>query len=81
MVGFQDLPKSLAEYEAHLAGLRLAKEIQVKRLHTSCDSQLVVSQVNGSFAAKDKGHGYISEVGHGGCPNFRKVQTGTDPTL
>ncbi|XP_022843269.1 uncharacterized protein LOC111366805 [Olea europaea var. sylvestris] len=33
--------------------LRLAKEIQVKRLLTSSDSQLVVSQVNGNFTAKD----------------------------
>ncbi|XP_022856324.1 uncharacterized protein LOC111377456 [Olea europaea var. sylvestris] len=28
--------------------------MQVKRLHTSCDSQLVASQVNVNFAAKDK---------------------------
>ncbi|XP_022875567.1 uncharacterized protein LOC111394008 [Olea europaea var. sylvestris] len=43
-----------AEYKALLAGLRLAKEMQVRRLHINSDSQLVVSQVNGSFSAKDK---------------------------
>lgn len=43
----------MAKYKALLAGLRLARKMQVKRLHTNCDSQLVVSQVNGSFAAKD----------------------------
>ncbi|XP_022847591.1 uncharacterized protein LOC111370119 [Olea europaea var. sylvestris] len=42
-----------AEYEALLVGLRLAKEMQVRRLLASSDSQLVVSQVNGNFAAKD----------------------------
>ncbi|XP_022857284.1 uncharacterized protein LOC111378334 [Olea europaea var. sylvestris] len=41
------------EYEALLAGLRLAKEMQVRKLLASSDSQLVVNQVNGDFAAKD----------------------------
>ncbi|XP_022854960.1 uncharacterized protein LOC111376241 [Olea europaea var. sylvestris] len=41
------------EYEALIAGLRLAKEMQVKRLLANRDSQLVVSQVNRNFAAKD----------------------------
>ncbi|XP_022858151.1 uncharacterized protein LOC111379057 [Olea europaea var. sylvestris] len=36
---------NVAEYEALLAGLRLAKEMQVKRLLISSDSQLVVSQI------------------------------------
>ncbi|XP_022874004.1 uncharacterized protein LOC111392843 [Olea europaea var. sylvestris] len=42
-----------AEYEANLAGLRLAKEMRVKKLLASSDSQLIVNQVNGNFAAKD----------------------------
>ncbi|XP_022895251.1 uncharacterized protein LOC111409432 [Olea europaea var. sylvestris] len=41
------------EYEALLAGLKLAKEMQVRKLLASSDSQLVVNQVNGDFAAKD----------------------------
>ncbi|XP_022856263.1 uncharacterized protein LOC111377401 [Olea europaea var. sylvestris] len=45
---------NVAEYEALLAGLRLAREMQVKRLLISSDSQLVVSQVNSNFLAKDK---------------------------
>ncbi|XP_022843135.1 uncharacterized protein LOC111366655 [Olea europaea var. sylvestris] len=44
---------NVAEYEALLAGLRLTKEMQVKRLLANNNSQLVVSQVNGNFAAKD----------------------------
>lgn len=43
------------EYEALLTGLRLAKEIQFKTLLASSNSQLIVSQVNGRFAAKDSG--------------------------
>ncbi|XP_022877018.1 uncharacterized protein LOC111395264 [Olea europaea var. sylvestris] len=42
------------EYEALIAGPRLAKEMQVKRLRINSDSQLVVCQVNGSFSARDK---------------------------
>ncbi|XP_022866582.1 uncharacterized protein LOC111386359 [Olea europaea var. sylvestris] len=42
-----------AEYEALLVGLRLVKEMQVRRLLASSDSQLVVSQVNGNFTTKD----------------------------
>ncbi|XP_022889049.1 uncharacterized protein LOC111404482 [Olea europaea var. sylvestris] len=45
---------NVAEYEALLAGLRLTKEMQVKRLLISSNSQLVVSQVNDNFSTKDK---------------------------
>ncbi|GJZ10268.1 reverse transcriptase domain-containing protein [Tanacetum coccineum] len=41
-----------AEYEALLAGLRIAKEMQVKDIHTFVDSKLVASQVEGSYEAK-----------------------------
>lgn len=51
---------NMVKYETLLAGLQLAREMQVKRLHTSCDFQLVVSQVKSSFSAKDKSHGVIS---------------------
>lgn len=37
--------------------------MQVKRLRTSCDSQLMVNQVNGSFAANDKSMAtYLKQV-------------------
>ncbi|XP_008231854.1 PREDICTED: uncharacterized protein LOC103331021 [Prunus mume] len=42
-----------AEYEALLAGLRLAKEIGARKIQIFSDSQLVVHQVNQDFTAKD----------------------------
>ncbi|KAM2926138.1 hypothetical protein FF1_043545 [Malus domestica] len=42
-----------AEYEALLAGLRLAKHLTVKRIDIFSDSQLVVNQVTNNFDAKD----------------------------
>ncbi|KAM2646214.1 hypothetical protein EV1_019658 [Malus domestica] len=42
-----------AEYEALLAGLRLAKHLGVKRIDIFSDSQLVVNQVTNNFNAKD----------------------------
>ncbi|GKC68296.1 reverse transcriptase domain-containing protein [Tanacetum coccineum] len=41
-----------AEYEALLAGLRIATEMQVKDIYTLVDSKLVSSQVEGSYEAK-----------------------------
>ncbi|KAM2614334.1 hypothetical protein TB2_028972 [Malus domestica] len=42
-----------AEYEAILAGLRLAKHLGVKRIDIFSDSQLVINQVTSNFDAKD----------------------------
>ncbi|KAM1561450.1 hypothetical protein ACFX1Z_004574 [Malus domestica] len=42
-----------AEYEALLAGLRLAKHLGVKRIDIFNDSQLVVNQVTNNFDTKD----------------------------
>ncbi|KAI5328097.1 hypothetical protein L3X38_027493 [Prunus dulcis] len=41
------------EYEALLAGLRLAKEMDAKQIQIFSDSQLVVHHVNQDFTAKD----------------------------
>ncbi|KAI5353741.1 hypothetical protein L3X38_006635 [Prunus dulcis] len=41
------------EYEALLAGLRLAKEMDARQIQIFSDSQLVVHQVNQDFTAKD----------------------------
>ena len=41
-----------AEYEALLAGLRLAKELKVNHLKVHSDSQLVVNQVNETYQAR-----------------------------
>ncbi|GJX58295.1 reverse transcriptase domain-containing protein [Tanacetum coccineum] len=40
------------EYEALLAGLRIANEMHVKDIHFFVDSKLVASQVEGSYEAK-----------------------------
>ncbi|XP_071712773.1 uncharacterized protein [Rutidosis leptorrhynchoides] len=44
-----------AEYEALLAGIRLTKEIGVKKLQAYVDSQLVANKINGTFDAHDEG--------------------------
>ncbi|XP_057756549.1 uncharacterized protein LOC130975837 [Arachis stenosperma] len=42
-----------AEYEALIGGLALATEVGAKRLEVCSDSQVITSQVNGSYQAKD----------------------------
>ncbi|RDX77342.1 Tf2-6, partial [Mucuna pruriens] len=42
-----------AEYEALLAGIKLAKEMGAKRLTVKSDSKLITGQVNGDYQAKD----------------------------
>ena len=42
-----------AEYKALLAGLRLANDVRVSRLSVNNDSQIVTSQINGTYQAKD----------------------------
>lgn len=42
-----------AEYEALIAGLKLALKMGVTKLRAYSDSQLVVNQVMGGYAAKD----------------------------
>ncbi|GJR49182.1 reverse transcriptase domain-containing protein [Tanacetum coccineum] len=42
-----------AEYEALIAGLRIAKEIGVRNLQANVDSRLVANQVNGTYTAKE----------------------------
>ncbi|XP_065009043.1 uncharacterized protein LOC135639177 [Musa acuminata AAA Group] len=42
-----------AEYEALLAGLSLALEMQVAAIHVLTDSQLVAEQLNGGYKARD----------------------------
>ncbi|XP_034197316.1 uncharacterized protein LOC117612783, partial [Prunus dulcis] len=50
-----------AEYEALLAGLRLAKSMNAKQIRIHSDSQLIVNQVTADFAAKDASmHAYLS---------------------
>nr|XP_043638087.1 uncharacterized protein LOC122609091 [Erigeron canadensis] len=44
---------NVAEYEALLAGLKIAKEMKVKHLHACVDSQIVAFQVDGTYKAKE----------------------------
>nr|GEW97273.1 reverse transcriptase domain-containing protein [Tanacetum cinerariifolium] len=43
-----------AEYEALLAGLRIATKMKVEHMHVFVDSKLVANQVEGSYEAKGK---------------------------
>ncbi|GJW48260.1 reverse transcriptase domain-containing protein [Tanacetum coccineum] len=44
-----------AEYEALLAGLRMARKMKVQALNVKVDSKLVACQMNGEFVANDEG--------------------------
>ncbi|CAA7034283.1 unnamed protein product [Microthlaspi erraticum] len=43
-----------AEYEALIAGLRLALGINIQEIRAFCDSQLVANQFSGEYATKDE---------------------------
>ncbi|XP_022850205.1 uncharacterized protein LOC111372209 [Olea europaea var. sylvestris] len=62
------------EYEALLAGLRLAKEMQVRRLRINSDSQLVGSQVNDRFSARDKTMASYLKIVMNLLPSFEKFK-------
>ncbi|GJV35728.1 reverse transcriptase domain-containing protein [Tanacetum coccineum] len=49
-----EITNNEAEYEALLAGLRIANEMKVQELTIFVDSQLVANQVNGLFEARDQ---------------------------
>ncbi|XP_059638784.1 uncharacterized protein LOC132281065 [Cornus florida] len=63
-----------AEYEALLAGIKLAKELNVKNLTVFSDSQLIVRQVNSEYETKDE----MMEVYHSAvmreAKNFEKFE-------
>ncbi|XP_076902807.1 uncharacterized protein LOC143557677 [Bidens hawaiensis] len=42
-----------AEYEAFLAGLRIAKKLEVKHLEAHVDSMLIAGNINGTYEAKN----------------------------
>ncbi|XP_013613891.1 PREDICTED: uncharacterized protein LOC106320074 [Brassica oleracea var. oleracea] len=43
-----------AEYEALIAGLRLAHGLKICNIHAYCDSQLVANQYSGEYEARDE---------------------------
>nr|GEY23232.1 hypothetical protein [Tanacetum cinerariifolium] len=48
-----DTTNNDAEYEALIAGLRIAEQMGVKNLQENVDSRLVANQVNGTYIAKE----------------------------
>ncbi|GJW19423.1 reverse transcriptase domain-containing protein [Tanacetum coccineum] len=48
-----DAKNNEAEYEALIAGLRIAEQMGVKNLQANVDSRLVANQVNGTYVAKE----------------------------
>nr|GEW86888.1 reverse transcriptase domain-containing protein [Tanacetum cinerariifolium] len=48
-----DATNNEAEYEALIAGLRIAEQMGVKNLQANVDSRLVANQVNETYVAKD----------------------------
>ncbi|GKB26157.1 reverse transcriptase domain-containing protein [Tanacetum coccineum] len=47
-----DATNNKVEYEALIAGLRIAEQMGIKNLQANVDSRLVANQVNGSYIAK-----------------------------
>ncbi|XP_010481019.1 PREDICTED: uncharacterized protein LOC104759837 [Camelina sativa] len=45
---------NVAEYEALIAGLKLANGMQIKRIRAFCDSQLVTNQFSGEYDTKSE---------------------------
>ncbi|GKE20163.1 reverse transcriptase domain-containing protein [Tanacetum coccineum] len=48
-----DATNNEAEYEALIAGLKIAEQMGVKNLQANVDSWLVANQVNGTYVAKE----------------------------
>ncbi|GJS86224.1 reverse transcriptase domain-containing protein [Tanacetum coccineum] len=61
-----------AEYEALIAGLRIAEQMGLKNLQANVDSHLVANQVNGSYIAKDSGMVQYLEKVKTLASNFKK---------
>lgn len=49
-----DTTNNVAEYEALLLGLDIAKDMQIKNLKIIGDSDLIISPVKGTFACKNE---------------------------
>uniref|UniRef100_A0A2N9H5N8 Uncharacterized protein n=1 Tax=Fagus sylvatica TaxID=28930 RepID=A0A2N9H5N8_FAGSY len=63
-----------AEYEALLAGLKLAKSVEIENLTVKSDSQLIVGQVKGEYEAKeDRMKRYLTVVKNL-LTQFKKVE-------
>nr|GEV24272.1 reverse transcriptase domain-containing protein [Tanacetum cinerariifolium] len=67
-----DATNNEAEYEALIAGLRIAEQIGIKNLQAHVDSRLVANQVNGSYNAKETGFVQYLEKVRMLANNFKK---------
>ncbi|KAL0281764.1 UNVERIFIED_CONTAM: Retrovirus-related Pol polyprotein from transposon opus [Sesamum radiatum] len=62
------------EYEALLAGMKLAQAAGAKYLEACSDSQLVVNQVKGDFEAKEKRTAQYLDLIRTFCQTFKKFE-------
>ncbi|GKC77586.1 reverse transcriptase domain-containing protein [Tanacetum coccineum] len=72
-----DATNNEAEYEALIAGLRIAEQIGIKNLQANVDSRLVANQVNGSYIADEVFlalRWHLEEI-HMTWPHLEKKQT------
>ncbi|GJZ90767.1 putative ribonuclease H-like domain-containing protein, partial [Tanacetum coccineum] len=67
-----DATNNEAEYEALIAGLRIAEQMGIKNLQANADSRLVANQVNGSYIAKESGMMQYLEKVKTLASNFKK---------
>ncbi|KAH7860985.1 hypothetical protein Vadar_020277 [Vaccinium darrowii] len=63
-----------AEYEALIAGLRLAEAMDVKTLMVYSDSQLVVNQFNGEYDAKDERMAKYLDIARSIAETFEELE-------
>ena len=63
-----------AEYDALLAGLRCAKEMEAEELFVFSDSQLVTNQLSGKYEARDEKMAKYLEKARESLKDFRAVR-------
>ncbi|CAL9024921.1 unnamed protein product [Prunus brigantina] len=70
-----------AEYEALLAGLRLAKIMSAKQISIHSDSQLIVNQITADFTAKDASMSAYLSAAHQLLQKFQAYEIRQIPRL
>ena len=70
-----------AEYEALIAGLRIARELGIDRVQVHSDSQLVVGQVNENYEAREDNMVKYLEKVKGLIPAFNSFDIRQIPRL
>lgn len=72
---------NVIEYKVLLGDLRLAKEVQVKRLFINNDSQLIMSQVNDNVIVREKGMGIYLKLVMNLLQPFEKIKLAQLPCI